>query len=226
MKALARVAAILLLITMVLGVFTQVFLAGRLVAPGDAAATAANFVAHEPLVRLAFALYVIELACQVALTVLFYRILEPAGRSASMLAAAFGLTGCTVKLVSRVFFLAPLLVLGGAHFLAVFEPRQLQALALLSLRVDYLAETVAVALFGLSGLVRAWLIFRSTFLPRALGALWAAGGLGWTLYLYEPLARRAELAIVGTALVGALAISLWLLVKGVDERRWREQAAR
>jgi hypothetical protein len=29
---------------------------------------------------------------------------------------------------------------------------------------------------------------------------------------------------VGTAVLGALAMVLWLLVKGVDEQRWKEQA--
>lgn len=220
----ARLAAALLLITMVTGACTQAFVGGRLIASGDAAATATNIVSHEALFRLGFAIYLVEMACQIAMTVLFYGLFKPADKAASLLAASFGLVGCTVKTMSRLFFIAPLLVLGGAHYLNVFDPRQLQALALLFLRVNYTAETIAMVLFGFSGLVRAYLVFRSTFLPRVLGVFSAAGGLGWLLYLYEPLARRVESSIVGIALVGALATALWLLVKGVDERRWREQA--
>jgi hypothetical protein len=220
----ARLAAVLLLATMAMGTGAQFLIGARLVAPGDAAATAANLVAHASLFRLGFALYLVEMSCQVAMTVLLYRLLEPAGRTASLLAASFGLIGCTVKILSRLFFIAPLLVLGGAHYLGAFAPAQLEALALLLLRVNYMAETMAMVFLGLSSLVKAYLVFRSTFLPRALGFLSAAGGLGWLLYLYEPLARRVDGYIVGTALVGALVTALWLLVKGVDEERWREQA--
>jgi hypothetical protein len=50
------------------------------------------------------------------------------------------------------------------------------------------------------------------------------GGLGWLLYLYEPLAHRLESWIVGAGVIGALVMVLWFLVKGVDEQRWMEQA--
>ncbi len=48
-----------------------------------------------------------------------------------MLAAFLGFAGCVIKTFSRVFFIVPLFVLGGAHYLSVFSAEQLQALALL-----------------------------------------------------------------------------------------------
>jgi hypothetical protein len=95
-------------------------------------------------IGLAFAVYLIEMACQITMTVLFYHLLKPVSKSASILAATFGLVGCTIKTLSRLFFFAPLLVLGGAHYLSVFDPKQLQALAFLFLRVNYTAETNAM----------------------------------------------------------------------------------
>ena len=83
----------------------------------------------------------------------------------------FGLIGCAVKILSRLFFFAPLLVLGGAHYLSVFSAEQLHALALLSLRVDYNAEAIAMVFFGFSALLKGYLVSRSTFLPRILGVL-------------------------------------------------------
>ncbi len=157
--------------------------------------------------------------------VLLYELLKPVSRSASFVAATFGLVGCTIKIVSRLFFFAPLLVLGGAPYLSVFDPKQLQALAFFFLRVNYAAETIAVVFFGFEGLVQSYLLLRSTFLPRVLGVLSAVGGLGWLMYLYEPLARRLELYIVGTGVIGAFVVVVWLLVFGVNEQRWREQAA-
>jgi hypothetical protein len=223
-KATARMAGALFLITVVAGGFSQGYVAGNLIVSGDAATTATNIIAHQSLYRLAFAVYLIEMACQIAMTVLFYELLKPVSKSASLLAATLGLVGCTIKTLARLFFFAPLLILGGAHYLSVFDPKQLQALALLSLRLNYTAETIAVVFFGLNTVVMGWLLFRSTFLPRWLGVLSVVGGLGWVIYLYEPLAARVEAYIVGVGVIGAFVTIVWLLLYGVNEQRWYEQS--
>jgi hypothetical protein len=219
----ARMAGGFFLATILTGVFTQQFIS-RLVVSGDAAATAANILSHESVFRLGFAVYLVELACQITMTALMYDLLKPVSRSGSLLAAIFGLVGCTVKILSRLFFFAPLLVLGGAHYLSVFSAEQLHALALLSLRVTYHAEAIAMVFFGFASLLKGYLVFRSTFLPHILGVLSAVGGLGWLTYLYEPLAFRMAGYILSFAVVAGLSTALWLLVIGVNEQRWREQA--
>jgi hypothetical protein len=221
----ARLAGGFSLLTIVLGVFAQGFIAERLIISGDAAATAANILSHEGLFRLGFALYLIELACQITMTVLLYDLLKPVSKSVSLLAAVFGLTGCGIKIISRIFFIAPVFVLGGSHYLSVFSTEQLQALALLSLKVDYQAETMAMIFFGFYAIVKGYLVIRSTFLPRILGVLGAVAGLGLLTYLYEPFAASVVLFIVGLGIVGALANLVWLLVFGVNEQRWKEQAS-
>ncbi|MDQ2766438.1 MAG: DUF4386 domain-containing protein [Gemmatimonadota bacterium] len=223
-KAKARWAGGLLLITIIAGGFAQGYIAGSLIVFGDAATTATNILAHQQLYRLAFATYLVEMSCQIAMTVLFYELLKPVSTTASMLAATFGLIGCTIKTLSRLFFFAPLLLLGGAHYLSAFEPAQLQALAFLSLRVNYAAETMAMWFFGLNTVVMGYLLYRSTFLPRWLGALTVVGGLGWMLYLYEPVAARLESYIVGIGVIGAFVTVVWLLVYGLNEQRWYEQS--
>lgn len=223
-KAKARFAGALYLITIVGGGIAQGYIAGSLIVAGNAAATAANILAHQSLYRLAFAIYLIEMSCQIAMTVLFYELLKPVSKSASLIAATFGLIGCTIKTLSRLFFLAPLLVLSGAHYLSVFDSAQLQALSFLSLRVNYAAETIAMVFFGLNTVLTGYLLFRSTFLPRWLGVLTVVGGLGWMIYLYEPVARNLESYIVGVGVIGALVTVAWLLVYGVNEERWYQQS--
>src|SRR5882672_8314268 len=122
----ARMAGAFYLTTILTGVFTQLFIS-QLVVSGDAAATAVNIRSHESVFRLGFAVYLVELACQIAMTALMYDLLKPVSRSGSLLAAIFGFIGCTVKILSRLFFFAPLLVLGAAHYLSVFSAEQLHA---------------------------------------------------------------------------------------------------
>ena len=182
----ARITGVLYLLTMLTGIFAQGFVSERIVVDGNAAATAANILAHKSLFQLGFAVYLVEMACQIVMTALFYDLLKPAGRSVSLLSAFLGLAGCVIKTFSRVFFIAPLFVLGGAHYLSVFSAEQLQALALLFLNVNDHGAGIALVFFGLYALLTGYLVIRSTFLPRILGALSVLGGLGWLSFLYPP----------------------------------------
>jgi len=221
----ARITGVFYLLTMLTGIFAQGFVSGRLVVDGDATATATNILTHKSLFQLGFAVYLIEMACQVAITALFYDLLKPAGRSVSLVAAFLGLAGCVIKTVSRLFYVAPLFILGGAHYLSAFNSEQLQALALLFLKVNDHGAGIALVFFGFYALLTGYLIIRSTFLPRILGVLSVLGGLGWLTFLYPPLGYRLFPYVAAFGLLGATALILWLLVFGVNEQRWKEQAS-
>ncbi len=70
-----------------------------------------------------------------------------------------------------------------------------------------------------------YLIIRSTFLPRILGVLGIFGGVGWLSFLYLPLGCRLFPYVAALGLLGAGSLILWLLVVGVNEQRWKEQAS-
>src|SRR6266403_725925 len=220
----ARITGAFYLLTILTGIFAQGFVSGRLVVDGDAAATATNILMHKSLFQLGFAVYLIEMACQIAMTALFYDLLKPAGKSISLVAAFLGLTGCIIKTLSRLFFIAPLFILGGAHYLRVFSAEQLQALALLFLMVNDHGAAIALVFFGFYALLTGYLIVRSTFMPRILGVLSILGGLGWMSFLYQPLGYRLFPYLAALGILGAASLILWLLVFGVNEQRWKEQA--
>jgi hypothetical protein len=223
-RLMARITGVLYLLTMLTGIFAQFFVSGRLVVFGDAAATATNILAHKNLFQLGFTVYLVEMACNVAITALFYELLKPVNRSVSLLAAFLGLVGCTIKTLSRLFYLAPLFVLGGSPYLSVFNLEQRQALALLFLKLNDHGAAVALAFFGFYALLTGYLIFKSTFLPRVLGVLSECAGLGWLAFLSPTLGYRLFPFLAAFGLVGAAALILWLLVFGVDEERWKAQS--
>lgn len=221
----ARITGAFYLLNILAGIFAQGFVSERLINSGDAAATATNILTHESLFRLGFAVYLIEMACQVVVTVLFYELLKPAGRSVSLLAACLSLVGIAIKTFSRLFFIAPLLVLGGASYLSVFNPEQLQALSLLSLNVNDQGAAIGLVFFGFYAILKGYLIIRSTFLPRILGVLAIVAGLGLLTFLHMPLGYRLFPYTAALGLLGAVPQILWLLVAGVNEQRWKEQAS-
>ena len=223
-RMLARTTGAFFAITIVTGVFAQAFVSDRLVVSGDAPRTAASILTHRSLYELGFTVYLIEMACQIVMTALFYILLRPVNRSVALVGLCLGLAGSIIKTFSRVFYYAPLFVLGGAHYLSAFNPEQLQALALLFLKVNDRGAGMALAFFGFETLLQGYLIYKSTFFPRMLGVLGAIGGLGWLTFLSPRLGSQAFLYVAVYALLVSGATIVWLLVFGVDEQRWREQA--
>ena len=132
--------------------------------------------------------------------------------------------GCALGALSGVFQLAPLAVLGGAQYLSVFTVEQLQALALLLLKLQAHAYNIGLVFFGFYCILIGYLIFRSLFLPRILGALMVFAGLGWLTFLSPPLANHLSPYILAPGLLGEGSLTLWLLVIGVNAQRWKEQA--
>lgn len=221
----ARVAGVFYLVTLLAGIFAQAFVSNRLVVWGDAAGTATNLLTHTALFRAGFTVYLVEMACQIIFIALFYELLKPAGRSVSLVAAFLGLAGCTIKTVSRLFYIAPLFVLGGDAYLKVFRPEQLHALALLLLRVNDQGAAISLAFSGFYAVLTGWLVFRSGFLPRFLGVWSELAGVGWLTFLYPPLGYRLFNYLAVFGFLGAAALIVWLLVVGVNERRWKERAS-
>ncbi len=84
---------------------------------------------------------------------------------------------------------------------------------------------IAIVLHGFYCLLIGYLVFRSTFLPRILGALMAFAGLGWLTYLSLPLVNYLSPYNLACAILAELSLMLWLLVLGVNVQRWREQAS-
>ncbi len=223
-RLMARMAGLFYLLTILAGVFAQGFVSDKLVNFGDAAATATNILAHKSMFQWGFAVYLVEMTCEITSTALFYLLLKPVSRSISLVAAFIGLAGCTIKALSRLFYIAPLFFLGGHQVLGAFNPEQQQALALLLLRVNDLGAGIALAFFGFGALLKGYLILRCTFLPRIFGVLGLMAGLALLTFLSPDLGHRMFPLVEVLGLLGAGPQILWLLVFGVNEQRWRDQA--
>ena len=61
-------------------------------------------------------------------------------------------------------------------------------------------------------------------MPRILGVLMMLAGLGWLTFLWPPLAKDLAPYNLVPGMVGEGLLILWLLVFGVNEQRWKQQA--
>jgi hypothetical protein len=215
----ARVTGVLYLVIILCGLFSELYVRAGLIVHGDAEATAGNIMASEWLCRLGFASDLVVFLSDVAVAVLLYMLLRPVSRTLALMAMAFRLVGTAIYGVNLLNYLAALLVLGGAEYLAAFEPGQLHALALWLLDVHRHGYDLGLVFFALHCLLLGWLLFRSDCFPGVLGVLMVLASLGYltgslTLFLF-PDYEAAVAPVYAAPLVGELALCLWLMVRGV-----------
>jgi hypothetical protein len=153
----------------------------------------------------------VNLASDTGVALIFYCLFEPVSRRLSF-AAAF----------SRLIFV----VVMGVNSLNYFGATEILQVSHSSAAFNW-GYGVALIPFGLHCVLTGCLIVRSTFLPRILGLLMVLAGLGYLIFLWPPLGDRLFFPyIVVPGVVGEGSLTLWLLVMGVNNIRWREQEQR
>lgn len=194
-----------------------------IVASGDATATATNILAHPDLFRLSFVANLLGTICYIVVTALFYELFRPVNRNISLVAALISLVGCAMGAVSCGLHLVPTALLNGPSYAIAFPPEQLHALVLLFIKASGLAYATGMILFGFYCVLIGYLTFRSTFLPRIVGALFTLAGLGWLTFLSPSLGAALSPITMLTGLAGEGSLGVWFLLKGVDVQRWQER---
>jgi hypothetical protein len=230
-QTLARVGGVLYLVIIVIGTLEEAVVRGRLVVSGDPAATAERIRASAFMWRASIAGEFVLLSCAIALTLILYLLLKPVRRNLALMAAFFNLVSVSVEAVASLLLLAALVPLGNAPYLAELDPRDLHALTYLFIRSHEYGFGIALIFFGAVCLIDGYLIFKSGYLPRMIGALMQIAGVcylvnSFAVILSPPLAHALFPAILLPALVGELSLCLWLLLKGVNVTRWNERLAR
>jgi hypothetical protein len=227
-KRQARIAGGFYLINIATGIFAILFVRAAMFVHGDAAATAANILAHQMRFRLGFVSELITCLTNVPLSILFYFLLRVVNQKLALAMVFFDIVVTAIEATVLLNHFAPLLILQGGPYAAAFRPEQLQAQAYLALQLQDIGLDISLAFFGFDCLVTAYLICKSTFLPGILGVLLAIEGVGYlinsfTLFLAPALQARIFPYFVATGLA-ELALALWLLVMGVNVMKWEECA--
>ncbi len=93
-----------------------------------------------------------------------------------------------------------------------------------AIRLSPHGVNLAVVFHGVFCILIGYLIFRSAFLPRILSVLMGFAGLSWLTFLLPSLANHLSPYNLACGLIGEASVFLWLLVKGVNVERWKEQA--
>lgn len=224
----ARIAGFLYLAIIVLGMFGELYVRGTLIVPGDAAATSAAIAASPLLWRAGIAGDLLIQVLDVPVIVIFYYLLRPVSRGLALFATLINLVQTAVLVMNKLNLLVPLFLLENSGYLTAFTPEQLHALPSLAIKAHGYGFAIGLIFFGVACLVRGYLIFKSTYLPKVVGVLMAIAGVSYlvnsfALLLAPSLAAALFPGVLMPALVGELALTLWLIFKGVNMQQWRRR---
>jgi hypothetical protein len=217
-RQLARIAGALYLVNVICGAFAIGYVHSRLFS-SDPAITAANLGAHELLYRTSLAAHVVVTVTNVPLALIFYELFKTVNRRVALLDAFFILVATAIEAAGLLAQFVPLAVLGDPARGSSLSPAQLEALSLTNrlFDVDYAVYTV---FFALDLLCLAYLVLRSSLLPRAIGVLLAVDGLAYLIYSFAYFLAPGTAAnltpwIQLPAPLAEGGLSLWLLAFGV-----------
>jgi hypothetical protein len=186
--------------------------------PDDAATTLAQLLANEPLARIGIALELGVVLTQTLAALWFYRLFRTVDGFAAGAIAVFGVVNAVAILTSAAFLATALQ--------AAIDPVRAVGGAAGDVQLMYLVSDnlwgVGALFFGLWLIPMGGCVLRSGWMPRALGWVLVAGGVGYVLSAF----LRYLLPDAG-ALVDALAIpasvgEFWmvghLLLRGARRR--------
>jgi Domain of unknown function (DUF4386) len=179
-------------------------------------ATLTNLVDHETLARLGIALELGIVLTQALTAVWFYKLFRSVDTFAAGALAAFGMVNAVA-------------ILGSAALLATALEVALDPVgdAAGSAQLMYLVSDnlwgVGALFFGLWLIPMGWLVLRSGWMPRPLGWILVAGGVGHVASAFvgylTPDASVVEDALTVPASVAEFWMIGYLLIRGVNRRQ-------
>jgi len=214
----ARLAGLMYLGTIGFGLYAEIGVRRALIRRDDPTATAQAIFDHLSTFRIGLVADLMMLVCYVAVTALFYGLFRDVSRRVSVTAAAFSMIGIASLATACLLLLFPVRMTDlGLPFETV------AAMMMVVIKVHGDGYNISLVFFGIYCLLLAWLIWRSTFVPKIIGVLMAIAGL---CYLVNSLARLGwpDLAamlpvhVMYPTLLGELSLALWLAVFGKGRR--------
>lgn len=228
-RQLARIAGAIYLIVIVAGGFAIGYVPAAIIVPGDAAATVHNLSVHEQLYRFGLVAHMIVLPLNIPLAVIFYELFKVVSRRLALLVVFFTLVATADEAANLLNQFEPLTLLDGGPYSGALTAGQLHALAYMPLDMTATSYDIQQVIFAFYLLTAAYLVFRSTFLPRAVAVLLAIAGLSYLFYSFAAFispgfANHLVPYIQIPGGVGEISLCLWLLIAGVNAQRWNERA--
>jgi hypothetical protein len=228
-RRLARMAGGLYLVNIVAGAFAIGVVPDILVVR-NMATTAHNIQTHELLYRLGLAAHVVVTVTNIPMALIFYELLKVVNRRLALLDVFFSLVATAVETAGLLSQFTPVVLLGSRRYASALPPAQLHALTYLPGDLSTIDYAIFGVFYGFDFICVAYLVFTSTFLPRAIGVLLAIDALNYLAGGFATMLAPGFVAHLGSwtglpTIFAEGSLCLWFLVVGVDVERWKARAS-
>jgi hypothetical protein len=218
----ARYAGFLYLLMGITAPIGLIYVPGKLIVSGNAAATADNIRAHGSLLRIGIASELFHQIVFIFLVLALFRLFRSVNERLATLMVVLSLVSVPIVMVNALNEIAPLILVSGGDFLSVFGKSQQDGLAFVFVRLHSQGIVIASIFWGLWLFPFAMLVIRCGFIPRVLGVLMIIAGAGYvvssaTAILLPQYVNQVSQVTMITA-IGELPIMFWLLIWGA---RWQ-----
>lgn len=165
------------------------------------------------------------------MSLILYVLLKPVNRLLSLIAASLRLIQVGVLSVGALAHFAALVFVNSREVLSAFNENQVNDFSLVSAKLYSQDFNIGMVFFGIHCLILGYLIAQANFLPRILGVLIAIAGCCYLIssffsFMWPSIAGQIFYYLMLPCFIAELALTVWLLLRGVDEVRWREQVSR
>jgi hypothetical protein len=220
-KKIAKRAGVLYLIYIVATIFANATRI-KLIVFGDAITTANNIQSFEWLFRIGFMSDIIAGILFLLAVWALYTLLKPVDQNIALLFLLINLGGVAVQCVNMLNLFAAGLFLNGSDFLKVFQPEQLNALAMFFLNLHKNGFMIAQVFFGAWLFPLGYLVFKSGYLPKILGIILMVECFAWLMYPLQFFLFPSWIVITyvsfAVGFIGEFSLALWLLFMGAKEQ--------
>jgi hypothetical protein len=208
----ARIGGALYLVIIAAGILGPLLTRDQLIVPDNVAATADSIAGSPALWRLGVAVDVVMQLCDVPVMLILFLLLSPVNRNVALLALLFNIVQ-TATLVANQLTLVAAELLSADH----------AALTHVAIQAYSYGEALGLVFFGFTLLSVGYLIRHSGYLPWVLGLLVQIGGACYVVNSFLVLIAPdfASIVFLAPSFVAELSLALWLLLKGVDDSKWK-----
>ena len=216
----ARFAGLLYLVVLVTGAPPELFVRAGLHVAGDTTATADNIRAASDLVRLAALSDLVNMVAFLGVALVLFGLLRHLHAGAARAFLVFNALSVGIMSLNTVNHVAALLLATRHDLRAGLGGPAADALATASLELHGIGFSIAEIFFGLWLVPLGWVLWRRHVVPRALGALVVAGGIGYlanvtATFLAPTLTTSLTPVLTTPSAVAEISLLVWLLLRGV-----------
>ncbi len=208
----------------------MLYVPNTLFVPGDITATVSNILANQTLYSLSIVTALLTQVVQIFAVLFLYKVLKPVNKNYAVLMVVFILLAVPIAMLNENNQFAVLLLLNGAEFfgvdfLAFFTADQIEALVALFLGLRQTGLYIAQIFWGLWLFPMGYLVFKSGFLPKIIGALLIVAGFGYLIDSFISFfVPDFGITFTTFTFLGEMLIAFWLLIKGVNVEAWNKRA--